>query len=102
MEVRFAAWAENCLKEIFNHYSEEAGPDKAFEIVSKNIDTAESLDKYPDRGRVEDDLISLGKGHRCLLEYHYKIIYRVEGGIVTVTDIFSTYQDPARKKKRNK
>nr|MBI1232579.1 hypothetical protein [Cytophagales bacterium] len=102
MEVRFAVWAENCLKEIYKHYSEEAGPDKAFEIVCKIIDRAETLDKYPERGRVEEDLIPLGKGHRYLLEYHYKIIYRVEGGIVTVTDIFSTYQDPARKQKRNK
>ena len=102
MEVRFSEWAEICLKEIYDHYSEEASPEKASEIVNKIIDRAESLDKYPDRGRVEDDLISLGKGHRYLLEYHYKIIYKVDSEIVIVTDIFSNYRKPARKPKRNK
>lgn len=102
MEVRFTVWAEICLKEIFNHYSKEAGPEKASEIVNKIIDRAETLDKYPERGRVEDDLISLGKGHRYVLEYHYKIIYKFEGEIVTVTDIFSNHQNPSKKTKRNK
>ncbi|WP_439484245.1 type II toxin-antitoxin system RelE/ParE family toxin [Cyclobacterium plantarum] len=102
MEVRFSEWAEICLKEIYDHYSEEASPEKASEIVNKIIDRAETLDKYPDRGRVEDDLISLGKGHRYLLEFHYKIIYKVDSEIVIVTDIFSNYQKPAKKPKRNK
>lgn len=102
MEVRFALWAENCLKEIYDHYSEEAGPEKASEIVNKIIDKAETLSNYPDRGRIEEDLTFFGKGHRYLLEYHYKIIYKVEGEVVTVTDIFSNYQNPARKEGRNK
>ncbi|SHM88118.1 Plasmid stabilization system protein ParE [Cyclobacterium lianum] len=102
MEVRFSEWAKICLKEIYDHYSEEANPEKAAEIVNKIIDRAETLNKYPDRGRVEDDLISLGKGHRYLLEYHYKIIYKVDSEIIIVTDIFSNYQKPARKPKRNK
>ncbi len=102
MKVRFAVWAEICLKEIYNHYSEDAGPEKASEIVNKIIDRAETLRNYSDRGRVEEDLISLGKGYRYLLEYHYKIIYKVEGEIVTVTDIFSSFQNPAIKPKRNK
>ena len=102
MEVRFSEWANICLKEIYDHYSEEVSTEKASEIVNKIIDKAETLDSYPDRGRVYDDLISLGKGHRYLLEYHYKIIYKVDSEIVIVTDIFSNYQKPARKPKRNK
>ena len=50
MEVRFAAWAENCLKEIYTHYSEEAGTEKASEIVNRLIAKAETLENYPDRG----------------------------------------------------
>ena len=102
MEIRFSEWAKICLKEIYDHYSEEASPEKATEIVNKIIDRAETLENYPDRGRVEDDLISLGKGHRYLQEYHYKIIYKVDSEIVIVTDIFSNYQKPTRKPKRNK
>jgi len=102
MEVRFSEWAKMCLKEIYDHYLEEVSPEKANEIVNKIIDRAETLENYPDRGRVEDDLISLGKGHRYLQEYHYKIIYKVDREIVIVTDIFSNYQKPTRKSKRNK
>ena len=102
MEVRFANWAESCLKKIYGYYSEEASPEKVSEIVNKIIDRSETLENYPNRGRVEEDLRVLGKGHRYLLEYHYKIIYKVEGEIVTVTDIFSNRQNPTRKQERNK
>ena len=98
MEVRFAAWAENCLKEIYIHYSEEAGPEKALEIVNKLIAKAETLENHPERGEIEEDLRSLGKAHCYLTEYHYKIIYRVDGGIVIITDIFSNYQKQQRNK----
>lgn len=89
---------ERDLRSLFR----EASPAKATEIVNKIIDRAETLENYPKRGRVEDDLISLGKGHRYLQEYHYKIIYKVDREIVIVTDIFSNYQKPIRKPKRNK
>ena len=71
MEVRFSEWAKMCLKEIYDHYSEEASPEKATEIVNKIIDRAETLENYPNRGRVEDDLIYIGKGHRYLQEHHF-------------------------------
>lgn len=102
MEVRFTEWAENCLNEIYNHYSEKASPDIAANIVNRIIERAETLVFLPERGEIEKDLLSLGKGHRYLLEYHYKIVYVFEGGIVTVTDIFSNYQNPSRKQGRNK
>lgn len=84
------------------HYLEEVGTETAAEIINKILDRADTLVNYPERGRIEEDLISLGKGHRYLLEYHYKIIYKIEGEIVTVTDIFSNYQNPSRKLKSNK
>jgi len=103
MKVRFTRWAEICLKEIYNHYLEEANLEKASEIVNNIIDKAETLDDFPNRGRIEEDLRIIGKGHRYLLEYHYKIIYRVvDGEVLIITDIFSNNQNPSRKEKRNK
>ncbi|NJN25806.1 MAG: type II toxin-antitoxin system RelE/ParE family toxin [Cyclobacteriaceae bacterium] len=102
MEVRYTTWAEICLKEIYDYYSEEVNPEKASEIVNKIMDRGEALENYPNRGRIEKDLRFLGKEHRYLLEYHYKIIYKVEGEIVTITDIFSNHQKPSKKLKRNK
>jgi len=102
MEVNFSEWAENCLKEIYRYYCNESNPEKASEIVNKIIDRAETLVNNPTRGRLEEELKSLGKEHRYLLEYHYKIIYKLDGEIVTITDIFSNYQRPSRKQSRNK
>jgi len=39
-------------------------------IVNKIIDRSETLENYPNRGRLEEDLRSLGKGHR----YYWNII----------------------------
>lgn len=102
MEVIFAAWAENCLKEIYDYYSKKATPEKAAEIVNKIIDRTETLENYSNRGRIEEGLRPLGNEHRYLLEYHYKIIYKVEGEVVIITDIFSNHQKPSKKLKRNK
>lgn len=73
MKVNFSEWLEICLKEIYRYYCIEANPNIAFEIVNKIIDRAETLTNYPNRGRIEEELKSLGKGHRYLLEYHYKL-----------------------------
>jgi len=51
MEVRLTLWAENCLKEIYHHYLEEADTETAAEIINKILDRAESLVNYPERGR---------------------------------------------------
>ncbi len=55
----------------------------------------------PNRGRADEELRVLGKGHRYIIEHHYRIIYRVEKEMVYVTDIFSNWQDPESKVERN-
>lgn len=102
MEVVITAKAEFRLEEIHEYYSEEASPEKATEIVNQIIDRALSLDKLANRGRIDEDLRPFGKDHRYILERHYRIIYRVEGETVYVTDIFSNWQHPDRKVKRNR
>lgn len=102
MEVVITAKAEFRLEEIHEHYSEKASPAKATEIVNQIIDRALSLDKLANRGRIDEDLRLLGKDHRYILERHYRIIYRVEDETVYVTDIFSNWQHPDKKVRRNR
>lgn len=40
----------------------------------------------------------MGKEHRRIIEGHYKIIYRVEGQAIYITDIFDSRQDPNKMK----
>lgn len=102
MKVEITDWAKSCLKEIHKHYSKEASQEKATEIVDKIVERALSLNLMPNRGRIDEELRFLNKQHRYISEHHYRIIYRVEGEIVFVTDIFSNWQDPASKLGRNK
>ena len=59
---------------------------------------ADKLLTHPRMGQKEEYLEHLGQSHRRIIENHYKIIYRVEGEIIYVTDIFDSRQDPAKMK----
>lgn len=102
MDVVITAKAESRLEEIHEYYSVVASPEKATEIVNQIIQRALSLDKLSHRGRIDEDLRSLGKSHRYILESHYRIIYRTEGETVYVTDVFSNWQHPDKKVKHNR
>lgn len=102
MEVVITAKAELRLEEIHEYYSEKASPEKATKIVNQIVDRALSLKNLANRGRIDEDLRLLGKEHRYVLELHYRIIYRVDGETVFVTDIFSNWQHPDKKFSRNR
>jgi hypothetical protein len=50
------------------------------------------------KGQHEPYLKNLNKGHRRLIEGHFKIIYRIEGDYIYVTDFFDARQDPEKMK----
>lgn len=102
MHVEITSWAKSSLKKIYQHYSKEVSSEKAKEIVDQIVVRALSLEQFPERGRIDEDLRFLNKSHRFILERHYKIIYRVEAERILVTDVFSNWQNPKRKLKRNK
>jgi plasmid stabilization system protein ParE len=102
MEVIITTRAEYHIKKIHKYYSEVASAEKATEITKQIVERALSLDRFSNRGRIEEDLGVLGLGHRYILERHYRIIYRVEENTVYVTDIFSNWQHPEKKRERNK
>ena len=55
------------------------------------------LEKYPHSGKIEEGLQALKLGHRNLVVYNFKIIYRiVDRNKVYITDVFSTSQDPKK------
>ena len=47
-------------------------------------------------GGIEENLIGLDQGHRFLLKGNYKIIYKVVGDIVYITDVFDCRQNPQK------
>ena len=69
-------------------------------VVSKatTMDRADSLEYTHQHYQEEEYLSYLNQGHRRLIEGHFKIIYRIEGDNVYITDFFDTRQDPAKMK----
>ena len=72
------------LEEALSLIAPKVTPEKLMEIRDSILDTA--------------DLEDLGLGHRRLIESHYKIIYRVVGEYIYITDIFDSRQDPDKMK----
>ncbi len=66
------------------------------EIRDNILDAADTLLLSPWQGQKEPYLEHLELGHRRLIESHYKIIYRVLGECIYITDIFDYIEDPEK------
>jgi plasmid stabilization system protein ParE len=72
--------------------------EKVIEIRAQLLDKVDSLIKNPHLGQPEEYLEHLEKGHRRLVFGNFKIIYRVEGNYIYITDFFDSRQDPEKMK----
>ena len=92
------------LEYLYSTHSKESADNKADEVLN----LAMSLENNPYRGRVEDKLLFLEKGHRFLL-YRYtprksiKVIYFIDESMkkVYITDFFGTEMDDQRISERS-
>lgn len=58
------------------------------------VEGLEWLRANPGGGQFEEALEHLGQAHRRIVVGHFKIIYRVVGKTILVTDIFDSRRDP--------
>ena len=58
------------------------------------VDGLDRLRTNPGGGQFEEALEHLGQHHRRIVVGHFKIIYRVLGKTIVVTDIFDSRRDP--------
>ena len=65
---------------------------------TKLWDNIDDLKRNPRRGQYEPWLEYKGEGHRRLVVGKFKVIYRIEGYTIYVTDIFDARQDPGKMK----
>jgi plasmid stabilization system protein ParE len=82
------------LEEALSIIAPKVTPEKLMQIRDRILDTADTLLLHPLQGQKEPYLEHLGLDHRRLIESHYKIIYRVIGEYIYITDIFDSRQDP--------
>lgn len=91
------------LEYFYKHHSETAADCKSSEL----LDLAIGLDSNPNRGRVVEELRSLGRKHRFILYFYttrkaIKIIYFIDEQkmIVYVTDFFPCESNETKISKR--
>ncbi|MCC6725522.1 MAG: type II toxin-antitoxin system RelE/ParE family toxin [Saprospiraceae bacterium] len=96
MLVKFTNHSKDCLRSIFDYYNSIGQKRKGRTIRANVISKALSLSNFPNIGQIEENLAHLQLNHRYLVEGHFKIIYRVIGSEVWITDIFDSRQDPEK------
>ena len=101
MTVTYTDQSYASLYEATNFLIEDLGIpiDKALEIREDLVNKAESLSSNPYKGQKEEYLEHLNKDHRRIIEGHFKIIYRIEGDEIFITEFFDTRQDPEKMKR---
>lgn len=100
MKVVYTEQSLDTLEETLNFLIDEQKIpfDKVLEIQNKLLNKADSLTFNPYSGQFEEYLEHLNKGHRRLIEGHFKIIYRIEDQLIFITEFFDTRQDPSKMK----
>jgi toxin ParE1/3/4 len=96
MKIYFTEQSLASLQESLEFVSEKISAEKLQQIRNKILNATDVLLKNPKLGQPEEYLTHLNLGHRRVIEGHYKIIYRVKGQSIYITDIFDTRQDPKK------
>jgi plasmid stabilization system protein ParE len=102
VRIEFTDFAKEQLRDIHSYYEKVASTRVAVKIVNKILDSVEQLSYLPGIGSNEQLLSAMGLKHKFLVSGNYKIIFRREGSVVYITDIFDCRQDPKKIIERNK
>ena len=98
MKVIITNSARQSLRNIYEYYKALGNGKKGRKIRTKITKHALKLKEFPNLGRKEEYLEHLGLDHKYLVVDTYKIIYRIDGQFVYITDIFDTRQDSKKMK----
>lgn len=98
MKLIYTEQALHSLEEALIFIAPKVTHEKLIEVRDEILNVADTLLLQPLQGQKEPFLEHLGLGHRRLVVSHYKIIYRVDGEYIYITDIFDSRQDPDKMK----
>jgi len=102
MRVLWTKFALNSLADIYKYYKENVSVTIALNIRDRVLTCTRQLEKQPLSGPKEIMLDELNEEHRFLIRGNYKIIYKILGNTVYITDVFDSRQNPDKIKTINK
>lgn len=100
VHVIWTNFAISELKNIVLYYRLAASNRVAEQIRKSIFNATRVLVKQALSGRLEENLEILQEGHRYIVAGNYKIIYRIIGSDVYITDVFDCRQNPKKITKR--
>jgi plasmid stabilization system protein ParE len=96
VEVKITDYAIAHLVESVELTLGGASIEKREAIIEQVLEATRRLIQWPRAGQVEVWLLGRDHEYRRLVVGNFKIIYRIEGEVIHVTDIFDSRQDPKR------
>jgi len=96
VELRVTDYAISHLVESVDLTLGSASIEKREELIDLVLEEARRLIQWPRAGQVEVWLAGRDHEYRRLVVGNFKVIYRIEGDVIHVTDIFDARQDPKR------
>jgi len=96
MKVIWTKFAIDNLMAIFEYYNEVANHKIASKIRDGLILESRRLLKNYESYQKELSLTRKGEGHRYLVKDNYKLIYKIIGDEIVITDVFDTRQNPSK------
>ena len=87
--------AKESLRDIFEYIKIDS-PSSAIKVQKKLIEIAKSLKNLPEKFSKEHYLSEKQGNYRSIVQWHYKIIYKVSENEVTIIRFMHTSRDPKR------
>lgn len=69
-------------------------------VREKILQAINLIEQHPEMGQIEPYLAHLKLNHRRIAVDYYKVVYRISGSYIFVTDLFDARQDPEKLSKR--
>jgi len=98
VELKFTQYAIAHLVETVELTFSGATMKKREEVMDRVLEATRRLLEWPNAGQVETWMEGREHIYRRLVVGNFKVIYRVDGETIYITDIFDARQNPGRMK----
>ncbi len=102
MQVKFTKQAQDELDKIADYYSTNANEDVAERLVVGIVAKATALQRFPNLGVLDPNLVNARFTYKYVVYKKFKIIFRKTKNVIYINDIFDARQDPQKLVERNK
>jgi plasmid stabilization system protein ParE len=98
LEVFWLEFAESKLETIFKFYKDRVNVPFAQKLVNDIVDATSNLQKHPELGQIELNLVHRKEQFRYIVHKNYKIVYWINAieNRIEIAHVFDTRQNPTK------